>query len=60
MRNESEIAQDWIRYFKVVPRMSTLRAVERNDGRKVLERVMRDLGLGSPLEVVEACKDDDW
>ena len=57
---EQDKAQDWIRYFKVVPRMSTLRAVEKNDGRKTLENVLKGLGLGSHLEVIEACKGDDW
>jgi hypothetical protein len=57
---ESEKASEWLRYFKVVPKMSTLRAVEKNSGEKVLERVMRDAGLASPLDVVRACTGDDW
>ena len=57
---EAEKAQDWLRYFKVVPKMSTLKAVEKNDGRKVLEKVMGDLGLASPLDVVDKCTGDEW
>lgn len=57
---ESEKAHDWIRYFRTVPKMSSLRAVKRNDGPKVLERVIKELGLASPLDLIEACKGDDW
>ena len=58
--NDTEKAQDWIRYFKVVPKLSTLRAVERNDGRETLQRVLKGLGLASPLDVIEKCTGDDW
>ena len=57
---ESEKANDWARYFKVVPKLSTLKAVERNDGRSVLDRVLKLLGLASASDVIEKCTGDDW
>lgn len=56
---ESDKANDWVRYFKIVPKLSTLRAVEKNDGRNVLEKVLKQLGLASPLDVIRECKGDD-
>lgn len=56
---ESEKASDWIRYFKAVPKLSTLRAVKRNDGPEVLNKVIRGLGLASPLDVIEKCTGDE-
>lgn len=57
---ESDKANDWVRYFKIVPKLSTLRAVQRNEGRSVLEKVLKALGLGSASDVIDACKGDDW
>lgn len=57
---EQDKAKDWVRYFKVVPRMSTLIAAKKNDGPRVLELTMKELGLASPLDVVEKCEGDNW
>ena len=57
---ESDKAQDWIRYFKTVPKMSTLIAVKKNDGPEVLRRVLTGLGLTSLSGLIEACKGDEW
>lgn len=58
--SEADKVSDWIRYFKVVPKLSTLRAVKRNDGAEVLNKVIRGLGLGSALDVIEKCTGDEW
>jgi hypothetical protein len=57
---ESEKVKDWQRYFSVVPKISTLMAIERNDGQKLLERFLREAGLVSALDVIKACKGDAW
>jgi hypothetical protein len=56
---DNEKASEWVRYFQnTSPKISTLIAVERNDGRKVLELTLQKLGLASASDVVKACKAD--
>ena len=58
MADQEKIA-DWVRYYNSsLLKMNALQAVLKNDGEKMLERVMQKLGLESPLDVVRACKDD--
>ena len=57
---DTEMAQDWLRYFERVPKMSTLIAVEKNDGRKILELVLQRLGSVSALDLIAKCRGDDW
>lgn len=56
---ESEKADDWVRYFKAIQysRMGTLQAVLRNDGERVLDLVLKRLGLVSASDVVKATSD---
>jgi len=57
---DSEKVSEWVRFFQTTPKLSTLLAVERNDGRKVLELTLQRLGLVSASDVVKACKGDQW
>jgi hypothetical protein len=58
---DNEKAFEWTRYFQICPRLTTLAAVQRNDGEKVLQLTLQKLGLVSALDVVKACKKDaEW
>lgn len=55
--NDTEKLKDWLRYFEICPNLGTLKAIERNDGTKMLERALRELGLVSSLDVVRRCRE---
>ena len=58
--NETERVEEWTDHFKSCRlKMNALSAVLQNDGERMLQQVMKRLGLGSALDVVKACK-DDW
>lgn len=55
MRSENEIVADWVRYYKACPKgyqAKALCAVLRNDGEKVLGRVLRELDLEKTVNLL--------
>lgn len=60
--SETEKVREWVAFYKQSPlkyNMNALIAVYRNDGEKMLARVLRELGLESGLELVkDAAKND--
>lgn len=62
MRTETDTVHDWIAYYKASPKLYqalALLAVLRNDGEKVLNRVLRELGLDRTADLLKAM-DKDW
>ena len=55
----TEQISEWERYYHSCHRrMNALAACLENDGSKVLEGLLKKLGLASASDVVKACKDD--
>lgn len=55
----SEKVSEWIRHYEgCFRKMNALAAVLENDGEKMLQEVLKRLGLASASDVVKACKDD--
>lgn len=52
----TELISEWTRYCKGDMRLNVLQSIERNDGPKVLQGVLKGLGLESALDVVQKCK----
>lgn len=62
MRSESEVVKDWIAFYKASPKgyqAKALGAVLRNDGEKILNRVLRELQLEKTADLLRAM-DKDW
>lgn len=56
---DSEKLGEWVRWYQSsTMKMNALQAVLKNDGQKMLERVMDRVGLASRLDVVNACRGD--
>ncbi len=54
---ESEQLQMWCDYYKATNlKMNALLAILENAGEAMLQKVLKRLGLGSPLDVIKACK----
>jgi hypothetical protein len=48
---------EWINYLKWAQPLNGLLAILENDGEKMLSDVLRELGIGSPVELVKWAKD---
>jgi hypothetical protein len=53
----AERRQEWIRYLQWSQPMNGLLAILENDGEKMLNDVLRELGLASALDLVKWAKD---
>lgn len=58
--SESERAAEWVRWFNAAQpsyKFHALEAVLVNDGPQMMARVLKDLKIGSALELMERCAD---
>lgn len=56
--NDTQKVEEWVRHYNAaVLKFNALRAVLENDGQKMLERVLKKLGLESASDVVTRCDD---
>jgi hypothetical protein len=58
----AERVHEWMHYYKAAPKLYqalALLAVLRNDGEKILGRVLRELQLDKTLDLLKAM-DKDW
>jgi hypothetical protein len=62
MRTETEVVKDWVHFYKASPRgyqANALLAVLRNDGERILGKVLRELQLDKTEALLKAM-DKDW
>lgn len=56
------MVRDWIGFYKASPKgyqANALLAVLRNDGERILSKVLRELNLGHTVDLLKAM-DKDW
>lgn len=62
MSSEQDMVQRWVSYYRVSPKgyqAKALGAVLRNDGERILGRVLRELQLEKTVDLLKAM-DKDW